>query len=183
MHGNQRDVASRAASQGHPSELRRTRGQHRFPMQITCVIGTRPEAIKLSPVVHALRRPGSPFRASIVSSGQHRDEVAAILAELDLYPDETLDDCRGQSLTNMTAALIANLGRSDAIADADMVLVQGDTTSALVGGLVAFHHGIPVAHLEAGLRSGIPDVPFPEEAHRKVLAMLATVTSSRVSVK
>ena len=144
-------------------------------MQIACVIGTRPEAVKLSPVVHRLRQPGSPFRVAIVNAGQHREEVAAVLEHLDLRADETLADSRGQSLSDMTATLIAQLGRCRSIADAALVLVQGDTTSAFAGGLAAFHRGLPVAHLEAGLRSGIPDVPFPEEAHRRLLAVLATM--------
>ena len=145
------------------------------PMKIACVVGTRPEAIKLSPVIHRLRAPGSAFRTSVVASGQHRAEVAAVLAELDLHADETLDDCRGQALTQMTASLIANLGRSAAIGGADLVMVQGDTTTAFAGALAAFHHRVPVAHLEAGLRTGIPDVPFPEEGHRTLVAVLAAV--------
>jgi UDP-N-acetylglucosamine 2-epimerase (non-hydrolysing) len=144
-------------------------------MQIACVIGTRPEAVKLSPVLHLFRRPGSLFRVAIVNSGQHRDEVAAALAHLDLQVDETLADSRGQSLGDMTATLIAQLGRASAIRDAALVLVQGDTTTAFAAGLAAFHHAIPVAHLEAGLRSGIPDRPFPEEAHRRLLAVLAAI--------
>jgi UDP-N-acetylglucosamine 2-epimerase (non-hydrolysing) len=144
-------------------------------MRIACVIGTRPEAIKLGPVVHALRQAGSAFSAVVVNAGQHQREVVTVLGELDLHADETLDDCRGQSLGAMTSSLIANLSRSNELARADMVLVQGDTTTAFAGGLAAFHRSIPVAHLEAGVRSGIPDAPFPEEAHRKMLAMLASV--------
>jgi UDP-N-acetylglucosamine 2-epimerase (non-hydrolysing) len=144
-------------------------------MQIACVIGTRPEAVKLSPVLDLLRRGGSPFRVTIVNSGQHLEEVAEALAQFDLSVDETLTDSRGQSLGDMTAALIAQLGRAPSIRRAGLVLVQGDTTTAFAGGLAAFHQGIPVAHLEAGLRSGIPDRPFPEEAHRRLLAVLATI--------
>lgn len=149
--------------------------QYSDDMQIACVIGTRPEAVKLGPVIHELRKAGSPFRLSVINSGQHRQEVATILNELDLRADETLDDCGGQSLTAMTAMLVANLGQSSSIAGAGMVLVQGDTTTAFAAGLAAFHRGIPVAHLEAGVRSGTPDAPFPEEAHRKMIAMLAGV--------
>ncbi len=144
-------------------------------MQITCVIGTRPEAVKVSPVVRALRSPGSPFRAVIVNSGQHQDEVAAVLDDFGLHADEVLPDARGLALSDMTASLVAALGRSMSVATASLVLVQGDTTTAFAAGLSAFHRRIPVAHLEAGLRSGILDTPFPEEAHRRLLAMLASV--------
>src|SRR5688500_14834978 len=144
-------------------------------MRITCVIGTRPEAIKISPVVHAARRLDPAVGITIVNSGQHQTEVASVLEELALDADEMLDDCAGLSLNRMTAALIASLGASTAVGDADLALVQGDTTTAFAGGLAAFHRRIPVAHLEAGLRSGIPDRPFPEEAHRTLLATLADV--------
>jgi UDP-N-acetylglucosamine 2-epimerase (non-hydrolysing) len=144
-------------------------------MQIACVIGTRPEAIRISPVVHGLRRPGSTMRALIVNSGQHRPEVASILAELGLGADETLPDCRGQSLTTMTASLLDNVGASNVLAAADVVLVQGDTTTAFAAGMAAFHRRLPLAHLGAGLRSGSLDMPFPEEGHRKLLAMVATL--------
>ena len=129
----------------------------------------------MSPVVHALRRPDSGTRALVVNSGQHRNEAASILTELGVQADETLADCRGQSLTTMTASLVANLGASSAIAASDLVLVQGDTTTAFAGGLAAFHRGVPLAHLEAGLRTGLLDMPFPEEGHRKLLAMIATL--------
>jgi len=122
-----------------------------------------------------LRRPGSAFRVLIVNSGQHRHEVASILAELGLGADETLPDCRGQSLTSMTASLLSTVGESKVVGSADLVLVQGDTTTAFAGGLAAFHRRVPLAHLEAGLRSGTLDMPFPEEGHRKLLAMVATL--------
>jgi UDP-N-acetylglucosamine 2-epimerase (non-hydrolysing) len=111
----------------------------------------------------------------VVNSGQHQDEVARVLADFGLYADEVLADQRGLALSEMTASLLGHLSRSVSIASAGLVLVQGDTTTAFAAGLAAFHRRIPVAHLEAGLRSGILETPFPEEAHRRLLAVLASI--------
>lgn len=142
-------------------------------MRIACIVGTRPEAIKLTPVIRALLDAPARFQTVIVSSGQHPQQVASILAELGLHVDEALPDCSGLSLTAMTAALVANVGHAAALRRSDLAIVQGDTTTTFTAALAAFHRHIPVAHIEAGLRSGNDEMPFPEEAHRKLVAMLA----------
>ena len=144
-------------------------------MQIVCVVGTRPEAIKLGPVIRALRDSRGRFQPIVVSSGQHQQQVASSLAELDLHVDETLPDSSGLSLPDMTVSLLAHLGQAAALKRAGLVVVQGDTTTTFTAALAAFQRRIPLAHVEAGLRSGNLDMPFPEEAHRKLVAVLATL--------
>ncbi len=145
----------------------------RHPIQVDVVLGTRPEAIKLAPVVLALRNQES-LQPRVISTGQHRDLVAEILGEFGINPDQDLDLlAHGQSLTDILARAVECLGASLRRNRPDMLLVQGDTTSALAGALAAFYERIPVAHVEAGLRSGSLDHPFPEEANRALIGRIA----------
>jgi len=138
------------------------------------VFGTRPEAIKLAPVIHAARRPGSGFAAEIVSTGQHRELLAPMLRWWDLRPDHHLRLMRpGQTLAGVASRAGAGLDRVLDQAEPDMVIVQGDTTTAFAAGLAAFYRKIPVAHVEAGLRTHDLGQPFPEEANRRLLAASA----------
>lgn len=140
--------------------------------QITVVVGTRPEAIKLAPVVRALRARG-PCR--VVLSGQHMDLVEALLPEVGLRVDKRLGVMRhGQTLNVLTERLVAALSRDVRFWRPDAVVVQGDTTTALCAALVAFHEAIPIAHVEAGLRSYDRYTPFPEEMNRRLVGQLAT---------
>lgn len=141
--------------------------------RIAVVIGTRPEAIKLAPVVLALGR-HSRLIPIVVTTGQHTrlvDEalgVFGVTAAVDLGVADA-----GPGLDSIAAAVI---GRFGALTRADRpgaVLVQGDTTSAMGAALAAFYQRIPVAHLEAGLRSGDKSAPFPEEIHRRVITHVA----------
>ena len=140
---------------------------------IFTVIGTRPEAIKLAPLVHAIRRRDD-LCVTVCLSGQHRALVAQMLEWLDLPVDLELD-VAAPSLACLAAAMLEQGQRSLRQHAPDLVLVQGDTTTALATALAAFYERIPVAHVEAGLRSGSREAPWPEELHRVLLARLATL--------
>jgi UDP-N-acetylglucosamine 2-epimerase (non-hydrolysing) len=141
-------------------------------LHVAVVIGTRPEAIKLAPVVRELRRRSA--RVTVVSTGQHRHMLDQMLDQFEIVPDLELATMRPQQrLSDLTAALAGRLGRGLRKLRPDYVLVQGDTTSAMCGALCAFYEGIPVGHVEAGLRSGSVNSPFPEEANRKLVAVVS----------
>ena len=136
------------------------------------VLGTRPEAIKLAPVVLALRRAGMPTR--LVVTGQHRHLVHPALESFGLVPDEDLEVEPGPDLARTMARLLDRLAARLAEARPARVMVHGDTATTVAATLAAFYAGIPVAHVEAGLRTGELDAPFPEEANRLVVDRLAT---------
>jgi UDP-N-acetylglucosamine 2-epimerase (non-hydrolysing) len=144
-------------------------------MRVVTILGTRPEVIKLAPVVAELRR--TPAAESIVvSTGQHREMLDQMLVQFDLSPDIDLGVMRhDQRLSDLTAELMRGLGETLAALRPDWVLVQGDTSTTLCGALAAFYEGVPVAHVEAGLRTGDDRSPFPEEANRRLVARLATL--------
>jgi UDP-N-acetylglucosamine 2-epimerase (non-hydrolysing) len=142
-------------------------------MRIVTVLGTRPEVIKLAPVVKELaRRPET--ESVLVCTGQHREMVDQMLALFDLVPDVDLGVMRpDQRLSDLTAELVRGLGDRFAHLRPDWVVVQGDTSTTLCGALAAFYEGVPIAHVEAGLRSGDNRAPFPEEANRRLVTRLA----------
>ena len=142
--------------------------------RVLVVIGTRPEGIKLAPVVHALAaHPGAEVRVCLTA--QHRELLDEVVDFFELPVHHDLDVMRpGQSLTALTGRLLEGLGRVIAQEQPDVVVVQGDTSTAMVGALAAFYARVPVAHVEAGLRSGDLDNPFPEEANREVADLLST---------
>jgi UDP-N-acetylglucosamine 2-epimerase (non-hydrolysing) len=137
------------------------------------VFGTRPEAVKLAPVVDALARdPG--FAPLVCVTAQHRGLLDQVLDLFALEPDYDLDLMRpGQDLFHVTTSALNGLKRVLADARPDLVLVQGDTTTTFTGALAAFYERIPVAHVEAGLRTGDPYAPFPEELNRALTGRLA----------
>lgn len=142
--------------------------------KILCVVGTRPEAIKMAPVIHALRAAGW-CEVLVVATAQHRNLLDLALADFDLAPDVDLDVMRpGQSLAALTSRLNDGLDAIYAEHAPDCVVAQGDTTTTMVSGLAAFHRGIPFAHVEAGLRTGDPGLPFPEEMNRRLCGQIAT---------
>jgi UDP-N-acetylglucosamine 2-epimerase (non-hydrolysing) len=139
---------------------------------IALLVGTRPEAIKLAPVRRALERRG--LRAEVYLTGQHRDLVRSALADLELEPVEDLRVMRkGQTLASLSARLIVELQGVLGRRRPAMLVVQGDTTSVLMSALAAFYQDVPVAHVEAGLRSGSLRNPFPEEMNRQLVTRLA----------
>ena len=136
------------------------------------LFGTRPEGIKLAPVILELRRRG--HRPLVVTTGQHRELVTQVLPFFDITPDVDLHLMQaGQSLDHILSVGIARVGRILDERRPGAVIVQGDTTSTAGAALTAFHHGIPVAHIEAGLRSHDLAVPFPEEMNRRVTSLIA----------
>jgi UDP-N-acetylglucosamine 2-epimerase (non-hydrolysing) len=142
-------------------------------MKVMVVMGTRPEVIKLAPVVTALR---GAFDTVVCASGQHKDMAAQALEFFSIEPDITLDTMSaGQSLNALSSRLIAALDRAFDEVRPDWVIVQGDTTTAFCAGLAAFHRGIRVGHVEAGLRTGDLTSPFPEEANRSLLSRITTL--------
>lgn len=141
-------------------------------IKVLAVFGTRPEAIKLFPVVAALRALGVNCRVCVTA--QHREMLDQILHLSGIVPEHDLNIMQpGQTLDGLTAALLTSLG---AILDderPDRVIVQGDTATAMVGALAAYYRKIPVSHVEAGLRSGDIHHPWPEEVNRKIVATIA----------
>lgn len=144
------------------------------PLRIAVVIGTRPEVIKLMPVIVAARARPAAFEVGIVRTGQHREMVDALMTEFGLHADFDLRVMRhDQDLAHVMSESVRGL--SDVIAQArpDWVLVQGDTATTFAGALAAFYHRVHVGHVEAGLRTGKRHSPFPEEAYRSMTARLA----------
>ena len=144
-------------------------------MRVAAVLGTRPEVIKLAPVVAELRR-NRETETVVVSTGQHREMLDQMLEVFELRTDVDLGVMRPeQRLSDLTADLVRGLGRTLAQLRPDWVVVQGDTSTTLCGALAAFYEGVPVAHVEAGLRSGDDRSPFPEETNRRLVGRLAAL--------
>ncbi len=138
--------------------------------KILCVFGTRPETIKMAPVIRELRRRRSRAEVKICVTGQHREMLDQMLALFDIQPDYDLNIMReGQSLTEVTTAVLTHLDPVLVKEKPDWVLVHGDTTTTMAAGLVAFYHRVKVGHVEAGLRTGNKLNPFPEEMNRKIV--------------
>lgn len=145
-------------------------------MKVLFVFGTRPEAIKLCPVVDHLRRRADHFQVQVCVTAQHRGLLDQVLEIFGVKPDFDLDVMRpGQTLLESTSRILAGLEAVLKEAKPDYVAVQGDTVSTFCGALAAFYHRIPVIHIEAGLRTGNLDHPFPEEANRLLTGRLAAL--------
>lgn len=136
--------------------------------------GTRPELIKMAPLVRELQRSPDLFKPILCTTAQHRDMLDQMQEVFGLRPDVDLNLMRAdQSLNDLTARAFAELDPVLASVAPDLVLVQGDTTTAMVGALAAFHRRVPVGHVEAGLRTGDLARPFPEEANRRIIDTVA----------
>ena len=145
-------------------------------INVLFVFGTRPEAIKLCPVLLHMRRRAAEFAVKTCVTAQHRGMLDQVLAAFAVAPDYDLDVMRpGQTLAQSTARILAGLEPVLGDARPDIVIVQGDTTTTLAGALAAFYHRIPVAHVEAGLRTGDMAAPFPEEMNRVVTTRLSAL--------
>src|SRR5271170_6126494 len=135
--------------------------------KILLIFGTRPEAIKLCPVVRKLRENPVKFDVRVCVTGQHREMLDQVLQAFAVTPDHDLDlMLPGQTLFQSTSRILAALEKVLAAEQPAMVIVQGDTTTTLCGAIGAFYSGVPVAHVEAGLRTGDLRPPFPEEMNR-----------------
>ncbi|MGD9612718.1 MAG: non-hydrolyzing UDP-N-acetylglucosamine 2-epimerase [Kiritimatiellia bacterium] len=138
------------------------------------VLGTRPEAIKLAPVVRELKRRRREFRCVLATTSQHREMLAPMLDFFGLAPDHDLAVMRpDQQLGELTGRVLAGLDRVLEAERPDWVVVQGDTTTAMAAGLAAFYRRVRLAHVEAGLRTNDKDSPFPEEINRRLVGVLA----------
>src|SRR5262249_51556053 len=140
--------------------------------RVTVVIGTRPEAIKMAPVVMSLRAEKE-FVCRMCVTGQHRQMLDQVLRLFSIKPDSDLQVMQpDQSLAGLTSRAIERLDSEFREFRPDLVLVQGDTTTAFCGALAAFYNHVPVGHVEAGLRTGNLDSPWPEEANRTLTTRL-----------
>jgi UDP-N-acetylglucosamine 2-epimerase (non-hydrolysing) len=143
--------------------------------KLMVVIGTRPELVKLAPVAAAAEGSGT-FEPVVVSTGQHAEMVSAMLADFELELHHELGDSRkAEGLSGLVAQVLATLPAVIAKERPDAILVQGDTGSALAGALAGYYERVPVAHLEAGLRTADPSSPFPEEINRRLISRLAAL--------
>jgi UDP-N-acetylglucosamine 2-epimerase (non-hydrolysing) len=141
-------------------------------MKFLCVVGTRPEAIKLAPVIREL---GRHARVTTLCSGQHTDIVHSALDWFGIAPDELITLPSGcDTLPKLTAALMPSMENAICLHRPDVVVAQGDTTTVMVTALTAFYLHVPFAHVEAGLRTGNLQAPFPEEANRIFAGKLAS---------
>ncbi len=142
--------------------------------RVMVIFGTRPEAIKMAPVIAQLRQCSAEVDTCVVVTAQHRQMLDQVLDAFHIEPDYDLDIMQpGQSLTDVTVHALTSLEGVMDSQKPDMVLVQGDTTTAFAGGLAAFYRQIPIGHIEAGLRTGDKYNPFPEEANRRLIDALA----------
>jgi UDP-N-acetylglucosamine 2-epimerase (non-hydrolysing) len=140
---------------------------------IVCIVGTRPEGIKMAPLVKALQRE-SWARVTVLATAQHRGLLDQVLALFGIVPDVDLDIMRpGQALPELTARLITGLDQKFGELQPDVILAQGDTTTVMAAAMVAFYRRVPFGHVEAGLRTHDLDNPFPEEMNRLLAGHLA----------
>src|ERR1017187_3241083 len=147
-----------------------------MPIRVLFIFGTRPEAIKLCPVIRHMKSRPDDFHVRVCVTAQHREILDQVLAAFDVTPDHDLDFMRsGQPLSQSTSRIIAALEPVLAEEQPDIVLVQGDTTTTFCGALAAFYAKISVGHVEAGLRTGDPHEPFPEEMNRVLSGRIATL--------
>ena len=145
-----------------------------MPLKVLSIFGTRPEAIKMAPLVSALdQAPGIESRVCVTA--QHREMLDQVLTLFEIVPHHDLDIMRqNQDLFGVTARSLEALRGVLDEESPDLVLVQGDTTTCLTGALAAFYRHIPVGHIEAGLRTGDMRAPFPEEGNRSMVGRLAS---------
>lgn len=141
--------------------------------KISVIFGTRPEAIKLCPIIRALKDGGG-MDCNVCVTGQHREMLKQVLDVFDVVPDMDLALMQpSQTLGGLTSRAIASIDKYLEEVKPDVVMVQGDTTTVLAGALAAFYHHIPIAHVEAGLRTWNMESPWPEEANRVLTTRLA----------
>ena len=143
---------------------------------VLSVFGTRPEAIKMAPVVRALTAHGQAVRSQICVTAQHRHMLDQVLSIFDLRPDHDLDLMQpDQNLGQLTGAVLNGLGEILGDVRPAFLVVQGDTTTTFAASLAAFYAGVPVAHVEAGLRTGNVLAPWPEELNRRLTSTIASL--------
>ena len=143
--------------------------------KIMTVYGTRPEAIKVAPVVSALQNDDR-FESVVVSTGQHREMLEQVNKRFGITPDHDMALMKpGQTLNELVARVIQGLDPIIEEEKPDVIISQGDTSTAMAAALAGFHRGVKIVHLEAGLRTGNIFSPFPEEANRKIIGQIASL--------
>lgn len=149
-----------------------TQGRQR---RVACIVGTRPEAIKMAPIILELKK-SSAFDVMVICTGQHRELALPILKYFGITVDFFFDDVMkaGQPVAQLTAALLNRIDEVIGEIKPDILLAQGDTTTVLASSLIAYYRQIDFGHVEAGLRTGNMRRPFPEEMNRVVAARMAT---------
>ncbi len=146
------------------------------PLKVIAVFGTRPEAIKMAPVVKELNRHPGEFACQVAVTAQHREMLDQVLQLFQIKPDFDLDIMRDrQTLEDVTTRALNGLSEVLRSSTPDVVLVHGDTTTTFVAALAAFYRQVPVGHVEAGLRTGDRYAPFPEEMNRRLAGALADI--------
>jgi UDP-N-acetylglucosamine 2-epimerase (non-hydrolysing) len=145
-------------------------------IRILSVIGTRPEAIKMAPIVRLLAERSRTFQSLVCVTAQHRAMLDQMLRSFGIVPDIDLNLMEDkQGLAELSARVVVAMTGVIEKTAPDVVLVQGDTTTTMATALAAFYLKVPVGHIEAGLRTGHPYAPFPEEMNRRVITTLATL--------
>jgi UDP-N-acetylglucosamine 2-epimerase (non-hydrolysing) len=140
--------------------------------QVCIILGTRPEAIKLAAVIEVFRHSPT-FDTQVILTGQHREMVEQVMQLFDLTADQNLEIMQaGQSLTDITCRSLRGLEALFQQSKPDLVIVQGDTTTAFAAAMAAFYQKIPVGHVEAGLRTDDLYNPYPEEANRRLISQV-----------
>jgi len=140
------------------------------------VFGTRPEAIKLAPVILEMRRHRKQFKTIVCVTAQHREMLDHVLRLFRIKVDYDLKLMRrNQTLTRLTSKLLLSLQRIVTLVKPDLILVQGDTTTTFAASLISFYNGVKIGHVEAGLRTYNKHAPFPEEMNRKITGALADI--------
>jgi len=150
--------------------------RHSLPLRVLSVLGTRPEAIKMAPVIRAVASRPDSFTSLVCVTGQHRDMLDPIMRAFNLSADVDLDIMRPGQVPSEVASRV--LGAMPAVfrdTRPDVVLVQGDTTTTMATSMAAFLHGIPIGHIEAGLRTDDIAQPFPEEMNRRVTSLVTAL--------
>jgi UDP-N-acetylglucosamine 2-epimerase (non-hydrolysing) len=148
--------------------------RRRSPFEVLVVFGTRPEAIKMAPVIASLEAEAPVIRTRVAVTAQHREMLDQVLSLYGIVPDHDLNIMRPrQTLTQVTLRTLERLGRLIEAERPDLVLVQGDTTTTFAAALAAFYRRVPVGHVEAGLRTYDRDRPYPEEMNRRLTSHLA----------
>lgn len=143
-------------------------------LKVMSVFGTRPEAVKMAPVIRELQRRTGEVQSIVCVTGQHREMLDQALALFDIHPDIDLNLMQpAQRLGDLTARILTAMDDVLARVKPDWVLVQGDTTTVMAASLAAFYHRVRVGHVEAGLRSGDKHRPFPEEINRRIADVLS----------
>ncbi len=143
-------------------------------LKVMTVVGTRPEAVKMAPVIKALEKRPEQIQSIVVATGQHRQMLDQVLKIFDITPDHDLDLMTpDQSLSGLTARVLTAMDEVVTAEKPDWILVQGDTTTVMAAGLVAYYHKIRLGHVEAGLRTHDKFQPFPEEINRRIADVLS----------